>query len=295
LNVIGYELRQQPEVRLVMAGSAGAGEAQSLGTRRVKGIYDYLTGIWGIDTSRLDVVDPASIASGRGVVPGVFIRITPADLFDSTSATTTQNDVASPQLHLEPAFQADAGLRGWHLVLGNEGKTIAEYSDQNRGDMGLDLRILYDRLPNDTSRLMATFTITDSTGEAAAARAELPLVVRRSYRRVDRHLDLEHGVETVRIVQQPDSVELYDTIERKLLKAIGEWAHSGATVTLVTPEIVPQSMDRLLEALRSNPSWTVERRIIPLDEWVGLMESSSAKNNAGLIVVMIEQRLSFAP
>jgi hypothetical protein len=295
LNMIGYVMRQQPEVRLAMAGSAGSGEAQSLASRRVKGVYDYLAGIWGIDTSRLAVVDPVTLGIGKGMAPGVYIRTSPAEGFDSTRAFATKHDVTSPQLRLEPAFQADAGLHGWQLVLGNEGKVIAAYSDQSRGDMGLDLRILYDRLPNDTSRLTATFTLTDSTGEAAAARAELPLVVRRSYRTVDRHLDLERGVEMVRIIQRPDSIERYDTIERKMMEAIEEWAHSGATVTLITPEIVPQSMDHLLEALRSNHSWTVKRRTLLSDEWAGLVESTGVKNEGRLVAVIIEQRLSIAP
>lgn len=89
LNVIGYRMKKYPAASISIVGcnadQPGRGEGLGISERRARVIADYLTGIWGVDPSRITVLPPRNLPahSTPGNTPAADAENRRADIASS--------------------------------------------------------------------------------------------------------------------------------------------------------------------------------------------------------------------
>ncbi len=131
MNIYGARMRQNPEVKLTLAGSApGAAEGEKLAST----IRDYLVSNFGIDASRITIQgrEMPRVPSGSARTPTddrplanaenrrVDFTTTPADLGIPVKIRRVDNTPIENDLVLN--INEDAKIRTWQLVVSGEGR-----------------------------------------------------------------------------------------------------------------------------------------------------------------------------
>jgi hypothetical protein len=102
------------------------------------------------------------------------------------------SDFDPPRIKMEPVMDAPAGMKEWTITLRNDGRQIARYSSNDKGDAAR--RNLNWQIPTagtEHTTLRAELVVEDSLGRHAAAEGSLPMAITRTLRVVDESLDDE--------------------------------------------------------------------------------------------------------
>ncbi len=203
LNVVGERMRRNRSARLTLLASTSSDEAPDLAGARAEAVRSYLTGVWGIDRSRVVIRDGEgamqrsneATEDGRQDNRRVELIGTPPALLEQVVTDEVVRDFNPPMISMSPMFEAEAGVREWTLAVTQGGSEVARYSSRDTGDLTrreLVWNIVKDRIDSGLSPLLATLTVVDSTGAVAVAHAEVPLVLDRKTRVIDKRIEV-HG------------------------------------------------------------------------------------------------------
>jgi hypothetical protein len=169
LNILGLRMRDSDASRLTITGVASVDEPPSLARVRAEVIRDYLVSVWGISASRITVV------AQQGSMPHVRVDGTPTLFTTPVLSQWRARRYRMPQVGLDRAIIADAGMRRWTLELTHGGRALGRYdSDSSAEEPTLDLRFL---AGGDSAAsippIIATLSVEDSLGRTTTATDEL--------------------------------------------------------------------------------------------------------------------------
>ncbi len=205
LNLIGDRMRKHPEAILTVAGSISKGERASLAEARARAIRRYLMDVWRIDSQRVVVATapaPGVRESGedqRAENRRVALTSSSPAILDPVIGSQLRRDFDPPLIALNPQFESDAGIKKWSVDLVHEGKLVGRLSNSDTsadGKIEMKWQIDDDGTSLASSFLAAELTVEDSAGVIAATRTQVPLVIARDLRVVDR-LEQQRGRETI--------------------------------------------------------------------------------------------------
>lgn len=185
LDLIGFRLRQHRPARITLYGSASNDEPAELALRRAVRIRDYLTGIWGVARSRIDVRSgPGSLQrsdddteDGRAENRRVTMTSTEPDLLGPVTTERIVRDFNPPQLRLTPSMTAEAGVADWNIRIHQGSTQLASYSraDADAGRTALTWRLDDRRIDSSLGTLVAELTVVDSAGQVSSARDSIAM------------------------------------------------------------------------------------------------------------------------
>ena len=104
--------------------------------------------------------------------------------------------VVPPLVQVDPAYQADAGLLRWEVMLKyGDSVIVRSASDGTDGTVRQDWQAIGAGAEPESKPLSAELILEDSTGRIRTVRAEMPLVMERTYRSVLYRIDTLNGTQ----------------------------------------------------------------------------------------------------
>jgi outer membrane protein OmpA-like peptidoglycan-associated protein len=143
LNIVGRQLRKEPEaqIRIVGCNSDSGVEKGNLALSkdRAESVKGYLSSIWGIDTSRMQlevhnrpaVPSASSVPEGRAENQRVEIYSDTPAIMDTIKSTYVAKISNSEQLHVKPQINSGYDLQRWTVALLGDGVLIDSTSGQD--------------------------------------------------------------------------------------------------------------------------------------------------------------------
>ncbi|MBE0642903.1 MAG: OmpA family protein [Bacteroidetes bacterium] len=140
LNIIGERLQQYPEATITLTGcNANIGVEKgdlALSGARANAVARYLTGQWGIDSTRIDIRArnlpgiPSNVGDPDGVVENRRVEIVASDprILQPVILHSTETQYIPAELHLRPRITAGDGIRNWAVNAGLRAHVPARYS-----------------------------------------------------------------------------------------------------------------------------------------------------------------------
>lgn len=189
LNLVGYRMRDDRNARLTLHGHVSSDEPKELGQSRADAVRRYLTTVWGIARSRIEVRSGAgpmspsddATADGRSENRRVLFTSNSPDLLAPVTTERVVRDFNPPLIKLDPTIDAEAGVRGWTIVVRQGDDTMATFVNGGNGSLRSDLswRLRDDRIDSALGRLVAELRVEDSTGQVKSATDEIGMRLRR--------------------------------------------------------------------------------------------------------------------
>lgn len=127
LNIVGYKLRNSPSERIVITGcNSDEGDERKnkeLSKARALAVRNYLTHVWSIDSSRIEVQSrdlpefPSSSNVTDGTAENRRVEITGKDsrILDPIFFTDTLRSVNAASLNVAVDLQSDTAIKNWTL------------------------------------------------------------------------------------------------------------------------------------------------------------------------------------
>lgn len=242
LNVIGYRMRRNPAAAITVAGSVSKGEPDSLVQSRAHAVREYLTTIWGIDSSRIAIAAaPAPVIreggeDQRAENRRAQITSSTSDVLDPVLINKVARDFEPPLISLDPQFVSDAGIKRWQVELSHNGLVVGRIGSGDTSNSRLNLNWQVDEEKMDLAKsvLTATLTVEDSAGNSVSTRGQVPLAIERSLRIVDRS-ERRPGTETITYSLLTFAHGSADVTmrNRTVLAEAAAAARSGSRITVV--------------------------------------------------------------
>lgn len=191
-NLVGYRMREQPAAKLTLFGMSSDDEPASLGLERAGRLRSYLTDVWGISRSRIEVrTGPGPLArsdestsDGRDENRRVTFASDAVDLLAPLATERLLRDFNPPRIRLQPVIEAQAGILRWNITLRQKNEVLASFEGTGsntdsslRSD--LSWRLSDDRIDSAAGFLTAELFVEDSAGQTITASDRVTLVLRR--------------------------------------------------------------------------------------------------------------------
>lgn len=199
LNVLGARLKEHGPASITLVGTTSRDEPPALAAIRAQRVKEYLVDTWGIPPSQLEVREGNGAMSrsneatedGRAENRRVEIASSSPAIIAPIVTDRIVRDFDPPQLRMDPVIDAEAGIRSWTITVSQEGKVLARYSsaDENGEQPELTWRLINDRVDSVLSPIVAELTVTDSAGGTITAHGQIPLLLERKIRVVDKRID----------------------------------------------------------------------------------------------------------
>jgi hypothetical protein len=284
LNVLGHRLRESDSTTLVVTGVATAEEPPSLATVRGEFVRDYLVGTWGISPRRITM--RAQHGTGSQVVLGGS-----SSLFDRPLLSQWKTRrYRMPQVGLERAVIADAGVRRWTLELSHGERVLARYtSDSSDDDPALDLKFL---ATGDSAKaiapIVATLTVEDSLGRTTVTTDRLAVVRSAAAPAATQRERLE-------IITFDNALDSTSAAAARRLAAVraARLMHDGATVSIGALGRVHDAMRRArsLEIARAAEDLlaAANERGVRIERFIAERDPSDVSELPGALRITIDQ------
>ncbi|MEP7221006.1 MAG: hypothetical protein ABI876_18920, partial [Bacteroidota bacterium] len=219
LNIIGYRMRRYPATRITVTGcnsaEPGAGENREISVKRGESIVNYLTGIWGIDRSRITMASrnlpeiPSDQHDSLGIAENRRVEITSPD-WDITKPVVNTDSRRFPQpdtMHFQMKNGVPDSLvasreieitwegKPWHVMrtigIANPVSPAYSWARNDNPDPGRDDR------PSRSTPYSAWLTIHLRNGSVMhSSEVTIPVLVITS-------IDLQAFMDTVRFLYTP--------------------------------------------------------------------------------------------
>lgn len=197
LNIVGRRMRENPEATMRLVGcNDGLAEGGDAGTElsgnRADRVFDYLTGRWGIDPSRLTVearglpATPSNREDTDGIEENRRVELY-SDTWEILAPVITDDTLRvtnPPSIRFHPDAAGPAPVKSWRLTAGQsreaglEPLILKEYSEQGSLPETLDWDLEGEQrsVPRFDEPLEYRLTVTDTLGRTVETAAqELPV------------------------------------------------------------------------------------------------------------------------
>ncbi|HVZ41761.1 MAG TPA: OmpA family protein [Candidatus Kapabacteria bacterium] len=243
LNIIGMRLRALPSATLTLAGATSRGEAPALGRERARAVRSYFHDVWGIDTGRIQLSSaPAAATRERGEDQRaenrrVAIASNAASVLDPVIISRIERSYEPPLISIDPRFESDAGIKRWGIDLTYDGRLVGHISSSDtaaESRVSMNWQVDPNRVSVENAFLRAELTVDDSAGMSVSSRTQVPLVIDRKLRIVER-TDGPKGREATTyslLAFDNGSAEL-NAHNRGVIGEIAASTRSGAHITVV--------------------------------------------------------------
>jgi hypothetical protein len=195
LNLLGARLRSDPSTRLLLSSMPAPGEPEELAALRIAAIGSYLHDVWSIDRARIaraPLPDDSSSRRALGALrlsgPGLLAAIVRGEMRDDAGTTILSEEhirqFEGPQLGIEPAIDAEAGVRSWSVTVRFGDSVIARRGSNGVGEGtgALLIDVAGDTSDATIGPVTARIDVEDSTGARTSARGLLPVQIARESR-----------------------------------------------------------------------------------------------------------------
>lgn len=179
LNIVGYKLRNNPTEKIVLTGcNSDEGAERSnrdLSRARASAVRDYLTSIWSIDPSRIELQsrnmpdNPSSNNVVDGNEENRRVEITGPDnrILDPIFFTDTLRSVNAKSLAITTNVQSDTAIRTWTLDIYQGTRLLEKLS--GKGAIPTPIRwnisTKSDKLPNTKDPIRFDLEVVDEAGQ----------------------------------------------------------------------------------------------------------------------------------
>ncbi len=153
LNIIGSRMRQHPLSSITVTGCTSGISDESgnpdIARRRAEAVRGYLTKVWSIDPSRIQVQTrglpekPSNINDPDGIVENRRVEIT-SDTWEVVAPVTTherERTITPPAVRFRPVVRSEAGVEHWSLEVQQQSRTMRMFADQDAPKQVIDWRI----------------------------------------------------------------------------------------------------------------------------------------------------------
>lgn len=182
LNIVGYRMRMAPKATITVTGcnSDMGVEANNtaLSSARAKVIKDYLTSVWGIEPSRINVKarDLPAVPSNKNYVDGQEenrrVEIAGRDLLKPMPIRDYTYESSFNGMRITPSVVADAGVRQWKLSVVQGSTVLKEYTGTDTpSPVKLDLDVR--QIAEARTPIMVRLEATDNDGQTKTAEQQL--------------------------------------------------------------------------------------------------------------------------
>ncbi|MGE3801075.1 MAG: OmpA family protein [Candidatus Kapaibacterium sp.] len=241
-QILVRRLKDHPESKLTLSGSASTEEASGIVEKRIESFRTLLSAN-GIPPERTEVRNPNSTRSdeqkreGREENRRIEIGSEDSLLTAPLIVESIERDFSPPSIRVIPDFSSPAGIQDWEMRVTQNGNLMASYSreDQEGGvSPGFQWRIEQKRGDTSIAPIVASIKITDSLGRTTVAYDTIPLILEKEIATVDD--DLEIRIDHVRrsswlLGFGYDSDQLTNG-QRKELERIMEFVRPEGLVTI---------------------------------------------------------------
>jgi hypothetical protein len=176
LNVVGMRLAAERSARIIINGSSLPDEPKWFAGARAAAVRDYLTGTWGIPSSRITLKNSTAASDGASVT---IASVSPAVTSPIITEWIDQEINAAP-IGIEPQVASNHGIKEWRVAVSYNGKElgVARSSDQ-QGSTVIDAGVLVDNIPNagPIPGLDAELIVEDSSGAVKVAHDQMAVVL----------------------------------------------------------------------------------------------------------------------
>ncbi len=179
LNLLGLRLLGNPGARVRLVGTYGSGEPGTLGRLRAESVRAYLRDVWGVAESRIAVREASS--GDRAPAPGTVRLEGPDEILAPVVTEWRRRTYVPLDIDLEPAIEAEAGVRFWSVTVRQGDRVLSSYSSRPEDSLSgaeLALHIPEENNEDALPPLVAELLVEDSTGGRRMATDTLSLVRR---------------------------------------------------------------------------------------------------------------------
>ncbi|MBS1913651.1 MAG: OmpA family protein [Bacteroidetes bacterium] len=263
LNIIGMRMRALPSATLTLAGATSRGEAPALGRQRASAVRNYFHDVWGIDTGRIQLSSaPAAATRERGEDQRaenrrVVIASNVPSVLDPVIISRIERSYEPPLISIDPRFESDAGITRWGIDLTYDGRLVGHISSSDtaaESRVSMNWQVDPNRINVENAFLRAELTVDDSAGMSVSSRTQVPLVIDRKLRIVER-TDGPKGREatTYSLLAFDNASAEVNAHNRGVIREIAASARSGAHITVVgyTDRTGSQAGNELLSRRRA--------------------------------------------
>jgi outer membrane protein OmpA-like peptidoglycan-associated protein len=173
LNVLGYRLKQNPKTQITITGTNSMAGTEAtmpaLAKQRAEAVKNYLTTIWRIDPTRIQVASVAlpknasSTTTAQGVEENRRVEITSNDpaFLDPLTIETIDRTMNPPKIRIRRTESSRYPLEGNEMVLSQGGKDLMRVT----GTQAVaDWTPTSDQLPRTDAPMIATLRLKDDQG-----------------------------------------------------------------------------------------------------------------------------------
>lgn len=190
-DLVGYRMRNMPEAKLTLYGLMSDDEPAALAAERAGRIRDYLVDVWAVSRGRIDVRTGAgpivrsdeATEDGRAENRRVAFASESSDLLAPLATERVLRDFNPPRIRLQPAIEAEAGIRRWGITLRQGTEVLASFEGTG-GDAAsplrsnLSWRLSGEQMDSASGFLTADLFVEDSTGQRRTASDSIALILR---------------------------------------------------------------------------------------------------------------------
>ncbi|MEO5928572.1 MAG: OmpA family protein [Candidatus Kapaibacterium sp.] len=255
LNILGKRMSDNPGTSITLTGcNSGAGGEKgntALSRQRATAIRDYLRDVWGVAEGRVKVTardlpeNPSSVTEPDGVAENRRVEIT-SDSWAIVEPVVTNDTIRTanpPVVRFNPTTRSEAGVTGWTLSMGQEGKELRRFTGEGDVPSSVEWKIDLEKehMPRAPVPLEYSLEVRDGAGQTFTTNGTLPVeqvTVRK--KRVERIADKQIDRYSL-IIFDFDKGDLNET-NRKIAQFIKARIRPTAAVT------IEGSTDRIGEA-----------------------------------------------
>ncbi len=178
LDLVGYRMREQPASRLKIFGLASGDEPSAMASERSRAARDYLTTVWNIPRSRMEVTtgtgpltrSDETVEEGRSENRRIALASDAAGLLAPLATERIVREFNPPRIRLVPHIQAEAGIRRWSITIRQGERVLATFEgkgDEPFSPLRSDLlwRLSDQKIDSSPGRLRAELVVEDSAGQ----------------------------------------------------------------------------------------------------------------------------------
>lgn len=241
-QILIKRLKNRPESKLTLSGSASTEEPSTIVERRVESFRTLLSAN-GIRPDHVEVHNSTSTRSderkseGREENRRLEVGSEDSLLTAPLIVESIERDFSPPLIRVIPDFSSPAGVQDWEMRVTQNGNLMASYSreDEEGGvSPGFQWRIEQKRGDTSIAPIVASIKVTDSLGRTTVAYDTIPLILEKELATVDD--DLEVHIDHVRrsswLLGFGYDSDLLTEAQRKELERIMEFIEPEGLVTI---------------------------------------------------------------